>query len=160
MSEDIWAGWPSLFPSPSPLGPHFTIDVNHCGVQRFSYTFRDTLVRIEWCAVFVPADQRQSILKLHNKAALLLAGGTLGQRDTVATESKYLPIGWATMTCSSVPDRQSGELPVSLQQDEQQACTRKKYRLPYARVQAFALLPLVKGAAHWLGVAADALSGS
>eukprot|EP00965_Chrysotila_dentata_P138391 4577402-Pleurochrysis_carterae.AAC.1 len=69
MSEDIWAGCPSLFHSPSPLGPHFTIDLEHRGVQRYSFTFPDTGARVEWCALYVPERDRQQIAQLHKEAA-------------------------------------------------------------------------------------------
>eukprot|EP00965_Chrysotila_dentata_P169666 5600657-Pleurochrysis_carterae.AAC.1 len=66
------------------------------------------------------------------------------------------------MTCSSRPNRQGGVLPSSPQQVQHDASTSApgteiKYRLPYVRIQASAVMPLVKHAAHWMGVAAGAL---
>eukprot|EP00965_Chrysotila_dentata_P242355 6204825-Pleurochrysis_carterae.AAC.2 len=81
MTQDIWSG-----PS-SPLGPYFTIDPTHRGVQRYSFTFPDTQLQINWCAVFVPQEEQASIAKLHTEAALLLANGSVGDRDETATEA-------------------------------------------------------------------------
>uniref|UniRef100_A0A7S4C4V5 Uncharacterized protein n=1 Tax=Chrysotila carterae TaxID=13221 RepID=A0A7S4C4V5_CHRCT len=72
------------------------------------------------------------------------------------------------MSCSSRPNRQSGVLPLAPQHydlvqeqantpDAPQQGTQKRFRLPYVRVHASALMPLVKSTAPWLGVAAHAL---
>eukprot|EP00965_Chrysotila_dentata_P240551 6203783-Pleurochrysis_carterae.AAC.1 len=156
MTEEIWAGSPSLFSEPFPLGPYFTIDPTHRGVQHFSFTFPDTKVCITWCAVFVPPDQQSSIVQLHNQAALLLAKGSLGAPDNTATESKYLPVGWATMECGSskvrlygvpfsdIQSKATKQIKKGRKQSNPKASTgvNKKYRLPYARAQAHSLLPL------------------
>eukprot|EP00965_Chrysotila_dentata_P197722 6178366-Pleurochrysis_carterae.AAC.1 len=78
MSEQIWAGSPSLFTASSPLGPHFKLDVQRKGVQRFMFYFAETGVRIEWAAMYVPEERRAEIGQLHLDAARLLADAKLG----------------------------------------------------------------------------------
>eukprot|EP00965_Chrysotila_dentata_P075620 2497309-Pleurochrysis_carterae.AAC.1 len=167
MTEDIWSGSPSHFGSSCPLGPYFAIDWEHRGIQRFSFTFPDSQKRIDWCAVYVPADEREAIAQLHREAALLLADGALGVPDTLATEARYLPVGWATLECghshadrpyvvpsSASPLDKTKEADEDTDGEDAASDTELKYRLPYARANAFVLLPFVKRASRWLGVAA------
>eukprot|EP00965_Chrysotila_dentata_P025841 858172-Pleurochrysis_carterae.AAC.1 len=105
MTEDICAGSPSMFSQTNQLGPFLSFDVAHRGVQRFFFTFPDTGVRIEWCALYVSPDERRDIPQLHLEAAHLLADCRLGVQDELATEARYLPIGWATLECHTRPPR-------------------------------------------------------
>eukprot|EP00965_Chrysotila_dentata_P000996 32402-Pleurochrysis_carterae.AAC.1 len=73
LIEAIWAVSPSSFLPSQPLGPYFRIDPNNRDIQRYSFVFSETGAKIEWCAVFVPAEQREVIRQLHCEAALLLA---------------------------------------------------------------------------------------
>eukprot|EP00965_Chrysotila_dentata_P215164 6188599-Pleurochrysis_carterae.AAC.1 len=158
MSEDIWDGSPSLFSSTAPIGPHFKIDSERRGVQRYSFSFPDTGARIDWCAVYVSEEERYNIAQLHMEAASLLADGAFGFPDVVATESKYLPVGWGTLACGKSGHRAKRMyvLPASLEPDSVQV--ENRLRLPYARAQAPFVVPLVKRAAPWLGVAARAFA--
>eukprot|EP00965_Chrysotila_dentata_P000259 7866-Pleurochrysis_carterae.AAC.1 len=73
MTEDMWAGSPSLFSETKKLGPYLSFDVAHRGVQRFTFTFPDTGAHIDWCALYVSPKERRDIAQLHLEAAHLLA---------------------------------------------------------------------------------------
>eukprot|EP00965_Chrysotila_dentata_P129669 4286829-Pleurochrysis_carterae.AAC.1 len=75
----------------------------------------------------------------------------MGTADHVATGGKYLPVGWATLECGTTNNKPKRAYvqPLACPQvhggmKKKKRIVQKRLRLPYARAQASAMLPLVK----------------
>eukprot|EP00965_Chrysotila_dentata_P223828 6193814-Pleurochrysis_carterae.AAC.1 len=110
--------------------------------------------------------KRGEIGMLHAEAARLLAVD--GVSDELATEKNYMPIGWATTTCSTRPRPYVCAFQRLAARGQSQRpqhtvrggvrIERSNLRLPFARSHPSAWAALAKACSPWLGIAASAFA--